>query len=173
MASFNAISVDFFEDHYLDNPHWRTPPPPRVQILSFRHKKYAKRNRLGSPRPSPPPHNGKSWIRHWSIHLAQCKIDFFQDHRTSFYSWLLLRPFQLTSFKTIGFLKSTRFIINRLISWGKWTERPIVKTAALCCENHRNHPGTPPTLKGNVTFEMSARLSLAPENTYMYHRSYR
>ena len=28
--------------------------PPRVQILSFRHTKFSKRNRLGSARPPPP-----------------------------------------------------------------------------------------------------------------------
>ena len=41
--------------------------PLRVQILSFRHTKFSKCNRLGSQRPptrSTPPY-GKSWIRHW------------------------------------------------------------------------------------------------------------
>ena len=40
--------------------------PPRVQLLSFRHTKCSKRNRLGSQRPPPTwsthPY-GKSWIR--------------------------------------------------------------------------------------------------------------
>ena len=32
--------------------HAPPPSPPRVQILSFRHTKFLKRNHLGSPRPS-------------------------------------------------------------------------------------------------------------------------
>ena len=43
----------------------RCMPPLRIQILSFRHTKFSKCNRLRSPRPlrGPPPY-GKSWIRH-------------------------------------------------------------------------------------------------------------
>ena len=37
--------------------------PLRVQILSFQHTKFSKRNCLGSPRPL----YGKSWIRHWCL----------------------------------------------------------------------------------------------------------
>ena len=48
----------------------RRTPPLRVQILSFWHTKFVKRNRLGSPRPplrGPRPPYGKSWIRHWVV----------------------------------------------------------------------------------------------------------
>ena len=45
--------------------------PLRVQILSFRHTKFAKRNRLGSPHPPlrDPRPLWKSWIRHCIVNL--------------------------------------------------------------------------------------------------------
>ena len=69
--------------------------PLRIQILSFYHTKFSKRNRLRSPRPPPtrstsPPY-GKSWVRHCILnaiyienHLMHiCQFNFSSTNQPS------------------------------------------------------------------------------------------